>query len=77
MTNKICLVTGVGGATGASIAHRFGRQGYRVAMLARNRERLTRLEEEIEGCSQVVKHIFVMWGILMLLLRQLMRFGMT
>lgn len=44
---RVCLVTGVGDATGAAIARRFAREGYRVAMLARNRERLARLEREI------------------------------
>jgi NAD(P)-dependent dehydrogenase (short-subunit alcohol dehydrogenase family) len=52
MLDKVCLVTGVGGATGAAIARRFARDGYRVAMLARNRERLHRLKSEIDG-SQV------------------------
>jgi NAD(P)-dependent dehydrogenase (short-subunit alcohol dehydrogenase family) len=47
--NDVCLVTGVGGATGSAIARRFARGGYRVAMLARDRERLARLEEEIAG----------------------------
>ena len=40
MTNKVCLVTGVGDGTGASIARRFTKAGYRVAMLARNTDRL-------------------------------------
>lgn len=49
MGDEICLVTGVGGATGAAIARRFARGGYRVAMLARDRERLERLKQEIGG----------------------------
>jgi NAD(P)-dependent dehydrogenase (short-subunit alcohol dehydrogenase family) len=49
MSEEICLVTGVGGATGSAIARRFGRGGYRVAMLARDRERLERLKGEIAG----------------------------
>jgi NAD(P)-dependent dehydrogenase (short-subunit alcohol dehydrogenase family) len=49
MGDKICLVTGVGGATGSAIARRFARGGYRVAMLARDRERLRRLKPEIVG----------------------------
>ncbi len=51
MTSKICLVTGVGGATGAAIARRFARDGYRVAMLARNRGRLDRLQKEVVGAK--------------------------
>jgi len=49
MSDEICLVTGVGGATGSAIARRFARGGYRVAMLARDRERLERLKQEIAG----------------------------
>ncbi len=47
MTNRVCLVTGVGDGTGASVARRFASDGYRVAMLARNRERLANLEQEL------------------------------
>ena len=44
-----CMVTGVGDGTGASIARRFAQGGYRVAMLARNQERLAGLESELPG----------------------------
>ena len=47
MTGPICLITGVGDGTGAALARRFAQGGYRVAMLARNRERLDALEIEI------------------------------
>ncbi len=43
----LALVTGVGPGTGASVARRFAEGGYRVAMLARNAERLATLEREI------------------------------
>lgn len=49
MTNKVCLVTGVGDGTGASVARRFAQDGYKVAMLARNEERLAGLEKELPG----------------------------
>ena len=49
MTQPVCLVTGVGDGTGAAIARRFAKDGYRVAMLARNEERLARLENELPG----------------------------
>ena len=39
MAQKVCLVTGVGPGTGTAIARRFA-DGYQVAMLARNAERL-------------------------------------
>ena len=70
MTQPICLITGVGEGTGAAIARRFAKSGYRLAMLARNRERLRKLEQEIPqahayGCDvsnldellTTVKHI--------------------
>ena len=49
MSDPVCLVSGVGPGTGASLARRFAAGGYRVAMLARNGERLEALESEIEG----------------------------
>jgi short-subunit dehydrogenase len=46
-TNPVVVVTGVGPGTGAAIARRFSQGGYAVAMLARNRERITKLEADI------------------------------
>lgn len=43
------VVTGVGPGTGAAIVRRFAAGGYRVAMLARDRERLAALAAEIPG----------------------------
>jgi NAD(P)-dependent dehydrogenase (short-subunit alcohol dehydrogenase family) len=43
----VALVTGVGSGTGAAIVRRFSQGGYAVAMLARNRERVSLLEREI------------------------------
>ncbi len=48
-TSKICVVTGVGDGTGASVARRFTEAGYRVAMMARNQERLDGLQSELAG----------------------------
>lgn len=50
----LCLITGVGDATGSALARRFARGGYRVAMLARNAKRLAALEEELEGARGFV-----------------------
>jgi NAD(P)-dependent dehydrogenase (short-subunit alcohol dehydrogenase family) len=48
VAEKVCLVTGVGPGTGAALARRFA-QGYAVAMMARNAERLAELEAAIPG----------------------------
>jgi NAD(P)-dependent dehydrogenase (short-subunit alcohol dehydrogenase family) len=45
--SKVCLITGVGPGTGAALARRFARAGYRVAMLARTAERLEALAREL------------------------------
>jgi NAD(P)-dependent dehydrogenase (short-subunit alcohol dehydrogenase family) len=45
----VAVVTGVGPGTGAALARRFAAGGYRVAMLARDRERLAALEAEVAG----------------------------
>src|SRR4051812_859059 len=46
-TKPLALVTGVGPGTGAAISRRFAEGGYVVAMLARDAERLSALEQEI------------------------------
>ncbi len=46
MSDEVCLITGVGPGTGAALARRFA-EGYRVALLARNAERLAALEKEL------------------------------
>ena len=51
MTAPVCLVTGVGPGTGAALVRRFAAGGYRVAMLARNAERLEALAAEVPGTA--------------------------
>ena len=48
MSKKVALVTGVGPGTGSSIARRFSDGGYKVSMIARDKERLKSLEDELE-----------------------------
>ena len=47
MSRPVAVVTGVGPGTGSAIARRLAAEGYAVAMLARNRERLAGFETEI------------------------------
>jgi NAD(P)-dependent dehydrogenase (short-subunit alcohol dehydrogenase family) len=47
----VAFVTGVGPGTGAAISRRFSQGGYRVAMLARTRERLDALEREVPNAK--------------------------
>ena len=54
MREQVCLIAGVGPGTGTECAQRFALGGYRVAMLARDKERLENLETEIEGAHGYV-----------------------
>jgi NAD(P)-dependent dehydrogenase (short-subunit alcohol dehydrogenase family) len=49
----LAIVTGVGPGTGTSLVRRFAAEGYRVAMLARNFDRLAALAQEIEDAVAV------------------------
>ena len=48
MTKPVALITGVGDTTGSALARRFAQGGYRVAMIARNADRLRALERELD-----------------------------
>ena len=45
----VCMITGLGEGTGGFTARRFAKAGYRIAMLARTEERLTKFEKELPG----------------------------
>lgn len=47
MSTPVCVITGVGPGNGAAFTRTFAAAGYRVAMLARDAERLRQLEAEI------------------------------
>jgi NAD(P)-dependent dehydrogenase (short-subunit alcohol dehydrogenase family) len=49
MAQPICVITGVGPGTGTALARRFANGGYRVAMLARNAQRLGELSQVLPG----------------------------
>jgi NAD(P)-dependent dehydrogenase (short-subunit alcohol dehydrogenase family) len=46
-SKPVALITGVGPGTGSALARRFAADGYAVAMLARDRDRLAALEAEL------------------------------
>ena len=48
-SNKVCLVTGVGPGTGRAIVETFAGQGFQVAMLARNADRLDEIKAATPG----------------------------
>ena len=50
MGDDVCLITGVGPGTGRALVERFA-QTYRVAMLARNAERLSDIETAVPGAK--------------------------
>jgi NAD(P)-dependent dehydrogenase (short-subunit alcohol dehydrogenase family) len=47
MTKPVCVVTGVGPATGSALVRRFAAGGYQIAMLARDEARLAGLAREV------------------------------
>lgn len=49
MTKPVCVVVGVGPGNGAAFARKFAKEGFRVALLARNLDYLRTLEAEIPG----------------------------
>jgi len=48
---RVCIVTGVGPGTGTALARRFAKGGYRVALVARNAERLEALAKDLPGAA--------------------------
>lgn len=54
MTKPVALITGVGPGTGSALARRFAADGYAVAMLARNAERLAALEAELPDAKAYI-----------------------
>ena len=53
MGDKVCVVVGVGPGVGLAVARRFGREGYRLALMARRAKALDGFVEELatDGCD--------------------------
>ena len=49
MSDPVCVIPGAGPGNGAAFARRFARAGYQVAMIARDRDRLTEIADPIDG----------------------------
>ncbi len=49
MNGKVAAVLGVGPGLGAAVARRFAREGFAVALMARNEDGLSGIRQEIEG----------------------------
>ncbi|WP_040701551.1 SDR family NAD(P)-dependent oxidoreductase [Nocardia vinacea] len=47
--SKVIAIFGAGTGLGVSVAHRFGREGFRVALVARRKDRLDALVEQLAG----------------------------
>lgn len=45
---KVAVILGAGPGLGAAIAHRFAREGFSVALMARNKDQLVQIQSEIE-----------------------------
>ncbi|HEX2335089.1 MAG TPA: SDR family NAD(P)-dependent oxidoreductase [Hyphomicrobiaceae bacterium] len=54
MAQPVCLISGVGLGTGSALVRRFAAEGYRVAMLARNAQRLAALSEQVPSAKAYV-----------------------
>lgn len=54
MADPVCVISGVGPGTGTALVRRFAAGGYRVAMLARTRDRLADLAAEVPSAKAYV-----------------------
>lgn len=54
MAEPVCVISGVGPGTGSALVRRFAAGGYRIAMLARNAERLADLATQVPSAKAYV-----------------------
>lgn len=53
MNNELCVITGVGPGTGTALVRKFSER-YRVVMIARNKQRLQELADEVPGTIPLI-----------------------
>ena len=51
--SKVAVIVGVGPGLGASLAHRFAREGFAVGLVARSKDKLLPVEEALKGTRTV------------------------
>jgi NADP-dependent 3-hydroxy acid dehydrogenase YdfG len=54
MAEPVCVISGVGPGTGSALVRRFAAGGYRIAMLARNAERLADLAKQVPSAKAYI-----------------------
>ena len=54
MAEALCVISGVGPGTGSALVRRFAAGGHRIAMLARNAERLADLAGQVPSAKAYV-----------------------
>ena len=47
--SEVCIITGVGPGTGSALVRRFAAEGYKIAMIARDKQRLIGIQSTVEG----------------------------
>ncbi len=55
MSNEVCVVVGAGPGMGIAVARRFGREGFRLALLARKASSLEQYEDQLKAAGMDVQ----------------------